>query len=133
MDDNPPEATPDADRLIARAIESVLGAVPELPGGDLTPPETSPKVQPWAETAAPPGGNKRSLEELVAEYAARVAADPDAVAGRPKEVHPAAAYLERLTPGGGQAAPRRGGGGKRRWRGGRRRRGGRKGGGGSPA
>ena len=129
MADDGAAAAPDADRLIARAIESVLGAVPELPGGELTPPETSPKVQPWAETAAPPGGNKRSLEELVAEYAARVEAAPGAVAGRPKEVHPAAAYLERLAAGGGAQGTGRRGGGKRRWRGGRRRRGGRKGGG----
>jgi hypothetical protein len=113
----PPE---DPDRLIARAIESVLEAVPELPGGELGMPETSPKSQPWAETAAPPGRNKRPLEDLLAEYEARVAAAPDARAGRPNEPHPAEAYLERLNASPARPGRRN----KRRWRGGRRRRGG---------
>ena len=61
------DATTDADALIARAIESVLDAVPQLPGGAVSEPETSPKVQPWAETAAPAGRNKRPLEALLLE------------------------------------------------------------------
>ena len=114
------DATTDADALIARAIESVLDAVPQLPGGAVSEPETSPKVQPWAETAAPAGRNKRPLEALLEEYEARVTAAPDARAGHPNEPHPAQAYLERLTAPTGRGARR----GKRRWRGGRRRRGG---------
>ena len=120
----------EADRLIARAIERVLDTVPDLPGGDVAAPDTGPKAQPWAETAAPPGRNKRPLEELLAEYAARVEAAPGAIAGQPRQEHPAAAYLERLSSGGGQPGTRRG---KRRWRGGRRRRGGGRKGGGGPS
>lgn len=118
----------DPDRLIARAIESVLESVPEVPGDRTATSETSPKAQPWAETAAPPGRNKRSLDELLAEFAARVAAAPDAKATLPQEPTPAEAYLQRLS--GGSASRR---GSKRRWRGGRRRRGGggRKSGGGA--
>lgn len=114
----------DPERLIARAIESVLESVPDVGGGDAADVESSPKSQPWAETAAPPGRNKRSLDELLAEYAARVAENPDAKASLPSEPHPSEQYLERLTGGGGRR------GGKRRWRGGRRRRGGGKPGGG---
>lgn len=110
---------PDADRLIARAIESVLESVPEVAGDRAAASETSPKSQPWAETASPAGRNKRALEDLLAEYAARVAAAPDAKATVPQEPSPADAYLQRLTGGGGSKR-----GGKRRWRGGRRRRGG---------
>ena len=109
----------DADRLIARAIESVLESVPEVGGDRSATSESSPKAQPWAETAAPPGRNKQSLEELLAEYAARVAAAPGAKATLPQEPSPGEAYLQRLS--GGTAARR---GGKRRWRGGKRRRGG---------
>ena len=71
----------EADRLIARALESVLETIPGPPGGDVTPPEQNPTAQPWAETAAPPGRNKRPLETLLEEYSARVAAAPGAVAG----------------------------------------------------
>src|SRR5579864_2471312 len=92
MAETPDPALEDADRLIARALESVLQAVPELPGGDVTPPEQSPTAQPWAETAAPPGRNKRPLEALLAEYAERVAKAPAARAGRPAEKHPAEVY-----------------------------------------
>lgn len=117
----------DPERLIARAIESVLDSVPDVAGADATEAEASPKSQPWAETAAPAGRNKRSLDDLLAEYAARVAANPEARATLPKEPHPSQAYLERLTGGGGGRR-----GGKRRWRGGKRRRGGgRRGGGGA--
>lgn len=119
------EQTPadDPDRLIARALESVLEAIPDIPGGEITAPEQSPTVQPWAETAAPAGRNKRPLEELVAEYEARVQSAPGARAGHPSEKHPAEAYLESLTASRGQPGKRAG---KRRWHGGRRR-GGRRG------
>lgn len=109
----------DADRMIARAIESVLESVPEVGGDRSATSETGPKSQPWAETASPAGGNKRSLDDLLAEYAARVAAAPDAKAMLPQEPSPADAYLQRLTGGAGSKRA-----GKRRYRGGRRRRGG---------
>jgi hypothetical protein len=116
----------EADRLIARALESVLETVPEVPGGDVSTPEQSPTAQPWAETAAPPGRNKRPLEALLEEYAARVASAPNAVAPRPAETHPAEAYLESLSATAGSRRA-----GKRRWHGGRRRGGRRRRGGGT--
>jgi len=107
---NPADA--EADRLIARALRSVLDSVPELPGGELITAESSPKSQPWAETAAPPGRNKRPLEELVAELQERVDAAPDAVARLPGDVHPADAFLARFSPptrqGHGRGRRRRG-------------------------
>jgi hypothetical protein len=109
----------DPDRLIARAIESVLESVPEGGGDRSATSESSPKSQPWAETASPAGRNKRALDDLLAEFAARVAAAPGAKATLPQEPNAAEAYLQRLTGGGGSKR-----GGKRRWRGGRRRRGG---------
>jgi translation initiation factor IF-2 len=109
---------PHAEDFIERAIESVLEQVPDL--GDAEP-EGSAKLQPWAETAAPPSKNKRPLSELLDQYAARVAAEPDAVAGRPRGQHPVAAFFARFTPqGGGRRAaegPAPGGGGSRRRRG----------------
>src|SRR5580704_18641146 len=96
--DRPMHDPLDADRLIARAIESVLDAVPEIPGGDMIGPDASPKSQPWAETAAPPASDKRPLETVVAEYEARVAAAPGARAAHPNEPHPGEAYLEKLSP-----------------------------------
>ncbi len=132
MPDGPLQDGLDADRLIARAIESVLDAVPEIPGSDLIAAEASPKAQPWAETAAPPASDKRPLEAVLAEYQARIAATPGARAGQPNEPHPGQSYLEKLslaTRGTGTKRPRR------RWQGGRKRRGGRggRGGGGAPA
>ncbi|MBV9101130.1 MAG: hypothetical protein JOZ46_09030 [Candidatus Dormibacteraeota bacterium] len=121
MAEQPPDAgriDADAERLIARALESVLQTVPEVPGGDVTAPEQSPTAQPWAETAAPPGRDKRPLEDLVAEFAGRVAAAPGARAGRPAEQHPAEAYLESLSAAPSSQGKR---GNRRRWRGGRRR------------
>jgi hypothetical protein len=117
----------DPERLIRRALDSILDAVPEVHGGEPADLEAGPKAQPWAETAAPPGRNKRPLEEIVAEYEARVAADPDAKAGQPAEVHPATAFFERLEPVSTQPGRRLG---RRRWHGGRRRRSGRRGRGG---
>jgi len=124
----------EADRLIQRAIESVLDTVPEIPGGDLVPTEVSPKSQPWAETAAPLASDKRPLEAVIAELEARVAAAPGARAGRPGEPHPGDAYLEKLSPATRSTGKRP----KRRWQGGRKRRGrggrgGGGGGGGAPA
>jgi uncharacterized membrane protein YgcG len=135
MTDGPLRDPLDPDRLIARAIESVLDAVPEIPGGDLLAAEASPKSQPWAETAAPPASDKRPLAAVVAEYEARVAATPGARASHPNEPHPGEAYLEKLSPASRAAGKRP----KRRWQGGRKRRGGRGGrgggggGGGAPA
>jgi hypothetical protein len=120
----------EADRLIARAIESVLDAVPEIPGTDLIAAEASPKAQPWAETAAPSASDKRPLEAVIAEYEARVAASPGAKAGHPNEPSPGVAYLEKLSPAARTAAGKRP---KRRWQGGRKRRGGRGGRGGGGA
>ena len=130
MADPPLRAPLQADRLIARAIESVLAAVPEIPGGDMLAAETSPKSQPWAETAAPPASDKRPLEAVLAEYEARVASAPGARAGHPNEPHPGDAYLEKLSPAPRSTGKRP----KRRWQGGRKRRGrGGRGGGGAPA
>jgi len=106
----------EADRLIAQALRSVLDSVPDLPGGDIAPPETSPTAQPWAETAAPPGRNKRPLEELLADYQRRVEAAPGAMAGHPDEKHPTEAFLDRFSPRGG-GAPSSGRGRRRRGRG----------------
>jgi len=135
MADGPLNDPLEADRLIARAIESVLDAVPEIPGGDMLAAEASPKSQPWAETAAPPASDKRPLEAVLAEYEARVAAAPGAHAGHPNEPHPGEAYLEKLLPAPRSTGKRP----KRRWQGGRKRRGrggrggGGGGGGGTPA
>jgi hypothetical protein len=153
----------DQDRLIARAIESVLD---QVPGSiDTTVPEGgAAKLQPWAETAAPVGRYKRPLEELLVELEERVAADPEARATLPRTRHPALAFFDRFgrvtegrperggAPGEGSGRRRRrrrGGGGQvaqpasaatapaapaeGRPPGGRRRRRGRGGGGGSGA
>lgn len=112
-----------ADRLVARAIESVLDQVPGIP--DTCGPEAeSIKLQPWAETAAPVGRNKRPLEELLIELGERVAGTPGARASLPPARHPGLAFFDRFgrgragqsfTEAGGDAAD-----GRRR----RRRRGG---------
>src|ERR1700730_16694265 len=120
MADRPLDDGIEADRLIARAIESVLGAVPEIPGGDMLAVEASPKAQPWAETAAPPASDKRPLEAVLAEYEARGASAPGARAGHPNEPHPGEAYLEKLSPAPRSTGKRP----KRRWQGGRKRPGG---------
>lgn len=87
--------TDDQDRLIARAIESVLD---QVPGSiDTSVPEGgAAKLQPWAETAAPTGRNKRPLEELLVELEERVAADPQARATLPRTRHPALAFFDRF-------------------------------------
>jgi len=119
----------DAEEFIERAIESVLEQVPDVADAE---PEGSAKLQPWAETAAPPSKNKRPLAELLEQYAARVRAEPEAVAGRPRGQHPVAAFFARFVPKEGRAAgsPAAGGSGA----GGRRKRSQRGGGaGGGPA
>lgn len=110
----------DADRLVARAIESVLDQVPGAL--DTTVPDVaSAKLQPWAETAAPVGRNKRPLEELLGELEERVAADPDARATLPHTRHHSLSFFDRFgrtaaqpggaEPGGRHRRRRRGGGG----------------------
>lgn len=114
-----PEGAPD--ELIARAIERVLHQVP--PSDDAPLPEGSTKLQPWAETASPSSKNKRPLETLLEEYAARVAAAPDARAEIPGDRHPGDTFFDRFSKrggggGGGEGGGRRRSGGRRRRRGG---------------
>jgi hypothetical protein len=87
-----------ADRMVARAIESVLE---QVPGSiDSAVPEGgTAKLQPWAETAAPVGRNKRPLEDLLVELGDRVAADPHARATLPHARHPALAFFDRFGRG----------------------------------
>lgn len=92
---------PDAEEFVERAIESVLEQVPDVADEE---PEGSAKLQPWAETAAPPSKNKRPLAELLEQYAERVRAQPEAVAGRPRGQHPVAAFFARFTPAGGRGS-----------------------------
>jgi ribonuclease E len=106
-------AAGDADSLVQRAIDSVLEQIPDLV--DPVSPENSAKYQPWAEKFAPASKNKRPLDELLAEYAARIAANPDAVAGRPSAKHPVAAFFDRF----GQPRGKTTGSSRRRGRGGR--------------
>jgi hypothetical protein len=112
----------DADRLVARAIESVLDQVPGSIDSNV-PEGAAAKLQPWAETAAPVGRNKRPLEDLLAELAERVASSPDARATLPSTRHPALAFFDRFGRGGrgqpagpGEAATPDGGGKRRRRR-----------------
>jgi hypothetical protein len=115
-----------ADRLVARAIESVLDQVPGAVDTSV-PDGTSAKLQPWAETAAPAGRNKRPLEELLVELAERVAADPNARAAVPRTRHPALAFFDRFGRGGAARSTPDGvaeGGGRGTGRRRRRRRGG---------
>lgn len=95
------ESIEDPGQLVERALRSVLDAVPG--SGDAEEPTT---VQPWAEVAAPPGKNKRPLQDLLDEYAARVAAAPEATASHPSDRHPAVAFFDRFAKrGAGQARP----------------------------
>ncbi|MGH7721570.1 MAG: hypothetical protein ACRENL_01875 [Candidatus Dormibacteria bacterium] len=105
----------DADRMVARAIESVLDQVPATV--DTSVPEAgAAKLQPWAETAAPMGRNKRPLEELLAELTQRVAADPQARATLPRTRHPALAFFDRFGRTATPAGPGEGAGRRRRRR-----------------
>jgi hypothetical protein len=109
----------DPDRLVARAIESVLDQVPGRVDTSV-PDSGTAKLQPWAETAAPVGRNKRPLEELLVELEARVAADPQARATLPRARHPALAFFDRFGRTPAQPSTAGEGGSRRR----RRRRGG---------
>ena len=108
------------DEVVARAIKQLIDSVP---GEEEAPPPEgeASTAQPWAETASPSASNKRPLEALLGEYAARVEAAPGASARRPGDPHPSATFYERFA-----RAPERGGGGRKRRRrvSGRRRRGG---------
>lgn len=88
------ESSDPADALVARAIESVLEAVPTVPADEIATDLT--KYQPWADTAAPSGKNKRPLEALLDELRERVEAEPDAVAAHPGGRRPAVAYFDRF-------------------------------------
>lgn len=113
------QALAGAEDLIERAIDSVLEQVP-VPEGPDEEPEGAAKLQPWAETAAPPSKNKRPLAELLEQFAERVRANPDALAGRPRGQHPAVAFFARFTPvGAGRGESAGGAGRKRRGRRGR--------------
>jgi hypothetical protein len=109
-----------SDDVVARAIKELIDSVP---GEEEAPPpeaETS-TAQPWAETASPSASDKRPLEALLGEYAARVQAAPGATARLPTEAHPSKTFYDRFAR---SAAP--GGSGRRRRRrvSGRKRRGG---------
>jgi hypothetical protein len=113
---------PSGGDLVARAIRELTHAVP----GDVDEapvPAESTTSQPWAETASPSTKNKRPLEALLAEYAARVEETPDARAALPADAHPSTTFYDRFGRGsekGGEGQRRR----KRRRFGGRRGRGG---------
>ena len=113
-----------ADSLVAKAIESVLEAVPAADAEE--PPEGIAKYQPWADTAAAPGRNKRPLQSLLDELSERVAAEPEARAAVPSAKPPALAFFDRFGSrrSGAESEPAPGGGRSRRGRGGRRRGGG---------
>ena len=106
---------PDPATLVERALESVLDQVPDSP--DFSVPETSGRIQPWADVAAPAGKNKRPLEELLAEYQERVLASPGARAELPTDKPGGEVFYERFERGSGgggtgrrrRRKPRRGG------------------------
>lgn len=85
----------DADELVARAIESVLDAVPTQ---DDDAPAGIDKYQPWADKAAPANRGKRPLQDLLDEIAERVASEPDAVAASLPGAPPGISYFDRFTP-----------------------------------
>ncbi|MHB8717996.1 MAG: hypothetical protein ACYDAC_03765 [Candidatus Dormibacteria bacterium] len=102
----------DADNLVARAIDRVLEHVPG--GIDSGVPDAAAKLQPWAETAAPPSPtSKRPLEDLLAQLRERVMATPEARAHVPAGRHPGLAFFDRFTrsprpqPASGRGSSRR--------------------------
>ena len=115
-----PNGSVTSDDVVARAIRELIDSVP---GAEEAPPpdaETS-TAQPWAETSSPSASNKRPLEALLAEYAARVEAAPGATARLPAEPHPSKTFYDRFA----RSAERAGAGRRRRRRvSGRKRRGG---------
>jgi hypothetical protein len=93
-----------ADELVARAIESVLEAVPS--GGEEPVPEALARYQPWADTATPSAKNKRPLQALLDELTARVEAEPEARATTPSGKPPMLTFFDRF------GSPRREGEGR---------------------
>jgi hypothetical protein len=84
------------DNVVTRALRSVLDQVPTMP--DTAIPETGTlRQQPWADVAAPPGTDKRSLEELVAEFEQRIAQSPGATIPPNPGPSPSQAYLNHFT------------------------------------
>jgi hypothetical protein len=106
------EQSTSADALVARAIESVLHAMPTGPV-DETPADLA-KYQPWADTGAPTGKNKRPLDALLAELRDRVEAEPDALAAQPGGKRPGLAYFDRFGGPRREGAPAPGAGKRRR-------------------
>jgi len=109
-----------SDDLVAQAIRKLIASVP----GESESPAPEPEAatsQPWAETASPSASNKRPLEALLDEYAARVEAAPGAKARLPSDAHPSTSFYDRFA-----RSPERAGSGRRRRRRvtGRKRRGG---------
>jgi hypothetical protein len=95
---------PGADEFVARAIESVLEAMPS--SGEEPLPEALARYQPWADTATPVGKNKRPLQALLDELTARVEAEPDARAAAPAGRPPMLTFFDRF------GSPRREGEGR---------------------
>jgi hypothetical protein len=109
-----------SDDVVARAIRQLIDSVPGAEEAPSPDPEAS-TAQPWAETASPSASDKRPLEALLAEYAARVEAAPGATARLPGEPHPSQAFYDRFA----RSSERAGSGRRRRRRvSGRKRRGG---------
>lgn len=94
----------DADELVARAIESVLEAVPT--SGEEPVPDALARYQPWADTAIPSAKNKRPLQALLDELTARVEAEPEARATVPAGKPPMLTFFDRF------GSPRREGEGR---------------------
>jgi hypothetical protein len=84
----------DADELVARAIESVLEAMPVT--AEEPAPEALARYQPWADTATPGAKNKRPLQALLDELAARVEAEPGVRAAAPAGKPPMLTYFDRF-------------------------------------
>jgi hypothetical protein len=84
------------DNVVTRALRSVLDQVPTMP--DTAIPETgNVRQQPWADVAAPSGTDKRSMEELVAEFEARIAQSPGTNIPANPGPSPSEAYFEHFT------------------------------------
>ena len=102
--DSDSTADTDADQLVARAIESVLEAVPAT--AEEPVPDALARYQPWADTATPSAKNKRPLQALLDELTARVEAEPDARAAAPAGKPPMLTFFDRF------GSPRREGEGR---------------------
>ena len=94
-----------SDDLVARALRELFHSVPGTEEG--VAPEAPATSQPWAETASPSAKNKRPLDALLSEYAARVEAAPQARAQLPSDPHPSVAFYDRFGKAGGGAEGRR--------------------------